>query len=247
MLQLLVLVFLCCVAAQEYPGKFQVDLVFPQNETYTPQAFFPVVYAVHNFKAAEGLNVYIAGEMQTSRAKFWEVDEPIGAEDFGVWSLPGAMFDRPLSREWPDTDPLFFITSMSPMTNGTETHFYIRWTVGMTNCTDDGEEDFRPETFQLEFSVALDGKLPDIAGAIRGCDYQSTATNVLRSYIGFGCGLVEESDIDDRCASLSEYADVVAANVSDKALDFDIGLLEQPRPRDMAECAFDRLGALLNL
>lgn len=30
------------------PGIFEVDLLFPQNETYTPQALMPIVFALQN-------------------------------------------------------------------------------------------------------------------------------------------------------------------------------------------------------
>ena len=64
------------------------------------------------------------------------------------------------------------------MTNGTETHFYVDWSTVMTNCSETARgarERWFSEEQSLEFSIAPDGKVPDIAEAIRSCEYQTIA------------------------------------------------------------------------
>jgi hypothetical protein len=41
------------------PGIFEVDLLFPRNETYTPQALMPVVFAMQNPTLASPLGAFI--------------------------------------------------------------------------------------------------------------------------------------------------------------------------------------------
>jgi hypothetical protein len=58
----------------ENSGIVGVDLVFPRNETYAPTQFFPVVWAVHNPRLAELLNVHVELELQG-----WNIFDNIGA------------------------------------------------------------------------------------------------------------------------------------------------------------------------
>lgn len=62
-------------ATREFPVKFQVDLIFPKNETYALTSYFPVVYAVHNFRAAGHLDLYLHGTIKTYKSRRFLLDE----------------------------------------------------------------------------------------------------------------------------------------------------------------------------
>lgn len=222
------------VAAQEFPAKVQVDLIFPKNETYTPTGHFPIVFAVKNFPLAAPLAFDVYGTVKTERAITWQIDDPEFNRDWDIWSFPGRYQGFRRWGESRDVDPMFFIESMSEITNGTDTHFHIAWSVYMDNCTDldyienpdkvdnDGNILWRSEDQLLEFSVAPDGKIPDIEEAIRSCGYQSLAIDLKGTgsgSIGSECGDMRNVTPADQCDLLSDYAEEVATNVSIRVLD----------------------------
>lgn len=219
---------------QEFPAKVQVDLIFPKNETYAPTGYFPVVYAIRNFQVAEPLGLDLYGTIKTHRSRKSLIDDSIRGRDFDSWRIPDRY--RYFGGVWGesrDADPMFLVTSITPITNGTDTHFYVGWTMGMANCTDllrseapqivdrNGNIPWETEEQLVEFSIAPDGKVPDIEEAIRSCDYQSFAINVEGTGHGSPeaeCGDLRNVKPSDHCDLLSDYAEEVAANVSDRVL-----------------------------
>lgn len=219
------------VAAQKFPAKVQVDLIFPKNETYAPTSYFPIVYAVKNFPLAAPLDFDIYGSVKTERAYRYEIDSWEYNHDWDIWGFPDRYQGFGRWGESQDADPLFFVASISEITNGTDTHFRIEWSVDMDNCTEldrienPGEVDSDGNIFWisqdelLEFSVAPDGKVPDIEEAIRSCGYQSIAIDLEGTSTGSGCGDLRNATPTDQCGVLSDYAEEVATNVSTRVLD----------------------------
>lgn len=219
--------------AKEFPAKVQVDLIFPKNETYAPTGYFPVVYAVHNFQLAEPLKFDVHGTIKTHSEWTFQVNNSILNHDYDLWRFPGRYQGfRVWGESW-DLDPMFFVTSISTITNGTDDHFHIGWKVDMDNCTDliesrnPGEVDssgnilWRSEEQRLEFSVASDGKVPDIEEAIRDCNFQSLALDVKSTderRVGHKCGDIRNVTSTDKCGALKDYAEEVAMNVSERVL-----------------------------
>ncbi|KAL2869880.1 uncharacterized protein BJX67DRAFT_347239 [Aspergillus lucknowensis] len=39
---------LCHAAATDSISSFEVDLVFPRNDTYTPMVYLPIIFAIQN-------------------------------------------------------------------------------------------------------------------------------------------------------------------------------------------------------
>lgn len=125
MLSQLVYLFLSSLiapgATQEFPVKFQVDLIFPKNETYAPTSYFPVVYAVHSFRAAEHLDLYLHGTIKTDKSRRYLLDESIPGRDYDSWTFPeGYVNFGGYWGESRDADPMFIVTSTTPITNGND-------------------------------------------------------------------------------------------------------------------------------
>ena len=199
-------------ATQEPPAKFQVDLVFPRNETYVRTAFFPVVYAVRNFQLADSLDLRILGSLETDGRRNFQED---ASGDITRWVFPAGYLGFSFGGESPDADPLFFIESTRYLTNGTDTHFHVEWDASLDNYTGrwiSGKQ-------RLEFSIAPDGKVPDIAEAIRSCGYKSVAVDIPNAEDSVNRHRVlKDIEPTDQCGTLTDYADEVAANASKYAL-----------------------------
>lgn len=221
------------VATLDFPAKVQVDLIFPKNETYAPTGYFPMVFAVRNFQVAKPLEFDVYGSIKNHREYTYQLDDATLGVDYDYWRFPGRYQGFRLWRESRDADPIFFINSITNITNGTDTRFHVGWRVDMDNCTEPDDLDipvrensrgnvlFRSEEQRLEFSVAPDGKVPDIEEAIRSCNFQSLAIDVHGTdygRIGHQCGDIRRASPDKQCDILTDYAEEVATNVSDRVL-----------------------------
>lgn len=167
------------------------------------------------------------------RSHTYQLNDSTLGVDYDLWRFPGRYQGFRLWGESRDVDPTFFITSITNITNGTDTHFHIGWKVDMDNCTEPNDLDnpgevnsrgnilWRSEEQRLEFSVAPNGKVPDIEEAIRGCDFQSLAVDVHGTdygRAGHECGDIRSASLDKQCDILIDYAEEVATNVSERVL-----------------------------
>lgn len=50
-------------AANTNSNVFEVDTLFPRNETYTPQPLMPIVFGVQNPQLAKSLEVYMTWDL----------------------------------------------------------------------------------------------------------------------------------------------------------------------------------------
>jgi hypothetical protein len=151
--------------AADLPATFQLDLVFPQNNSvYKPIFPFPIVFALHNGSQAQGFDYSWRWALQ--------------ANDPGLdLSNPDTVIDSDGSdynRERPHGEVL--ITKASPeVLNTTHTHFMLKWAFDTTHeCNASGYEPpwdvsdpAYENTIYGNITFTLDrenGIVPDIAG-----------------------------------------------------------------------------------
>lgn len=102
-------------------GVFEVDLLFPRNDTYAPTDNFPVVFGFQNPERAKYLNIAIS--------TFHDVPET---------SLARRIYPDLRWRNWTDPESWLQYDYYS-FTN--EGHYKIRWIVWWNSCNKDAFED----------------------------------------------------------------------------------------------------------
>ena len=141
-------------AATLTPSIFEVDLLFPRNETYTPQALMPIVFAMQNPTLASPLGALI----------FWELWEGNNR------SSPGAV-NGGLELNLDNlsfSDPLFVtrFPNTLPYPDGSWT---LTWSLQVTNCTAPPKQSNDTDAIQLSsttvFTVSSSGQAPDLVAA----------------------------------------------------------------------------------
>jgi hypothetical protein len=108
-----------CAAQLTFPAAVEVDLIFPRNDTYSPTAHMPIVFAIQNSRYAAPLDL----SFQYTIYRGADLDDEIG---FGAMILKYADFSS--------SDPYFALDSV-PYMNTTEGIWSIMWTVYAANCS----------------------------------------------------------------------------------------------------------------
>lgn len=141
---------LLCTAA-ELPGNFEVDLVFPRNETYSPVPIFPVVFGVQNTALNSDLYATIS----------WSIYRPDDREDSRdggselSQSLNGSLTDPFLWTFW--TDRFLY---------GLEGSWVFNTTLYVGHCLDStGNAAWTEYTKTINFTTKNGAQAPDLVAA----------------------------------------------------------------------------------
>ena len=153
----------CWSAAQlTVPAAVEVDLIFPRNDTYSPTAYMPIVFAIQNSRYAASLDLAFRYTLSNG-------------------SGPQTQFTRLMDLEYADfssSDPYFAIDSVPYMK--TEGIWTFSWLSFSGNCSQTvvnvtSEQNVLGDGFQgshtvrgfapIEFSIKNGAKQPDLVAA----------------------------------------------------------------------------------
>ena len=103
-------------------GIFEVDLLFPRNVTYTPQALMPIVWAMQNPPLAAPLQAII----------YWQLWE--GSNETSPGSVVDGTLDLVVGVNLSSSGPLLFDRIVNTMAypDGVWT---LTWEVNVSNCS----------------------------------------------------------------------------------------------------------------
>ncbi|KAK3934191.1 hypothetical protein QBC46DRAFT_428586, partial [Diplogelasinospora grovesii] len=152
---LLTLLLPCLSAAQSpFPATVEVDVIFPQNDTYAPSPLMPIVFAIQNAHLAGPLDVNFEWSV-------YLVDDPDGVSDQRTVDLRGANLSN---------TSLYFAYQTTGKLNHTEGAWSLLWTVSSGNCSGSGSN--RTWAFSgsnlsknLYFSTNNSAPAPDLVAA----------------------------------------------------------------------------------
>lgn len=102
------------------PGIFEVDLVFPRNATYTPQALTPIVWALQNPSTALPLSASLTWSL-------WE-----GNNHSSPGSVVGGLFE--LIQEITSSEP-FLLSKFVNTIAYPDGHWTLAWPLEFFNCS----------------------------------------------------------------------------------------------------------------
>ncbi|KAJ5211974.1 uncharacterized protein N7498_003620 [Penicillium cinerascens] len=171
-----------------YPnmGIFEVDLVFPRNVTYTPQALMPIVWALQNPSMAPPLASYITWNL-------WE-----GNNYSSPGSLDGGLIE--LLEEDPSSKRLisrFFNTIDYP-----DGYWNLTWSLEISNCSRySGPPHTLTRSGSTVFTISKSGQEPDLVAATSAgqCGaMEAYAFNV--TSFGSACGHLGQTPTTNPCA-----------------------------------------------
>lgn len=214
---LLVCATLCYGENATFPQFFEIDLVFPRNDTtYAPTNAFPFVFAVQNAGTAWPIGLEIAVDI----SPFSDAGIEDGGDAFHLGGSDGGFTSGNAS-----TNPSLLIGTTNIITNTTERQFSIMWHYILDNtCGDHYGRGYVSEYMHISFSTSLSGATPDVAAAVKSCPSQFSLVEVDRNSntsIYDANGKRCTSDVfskngtrgGDPCA-LRPLAQTIAANVS---------------------------------
>ncbi|KAJ5259352.1 hypothetical protein N7478_012333 [Penicillium angulare] len=167
------------------PGIFEVDLVFPRNATYTPQALMPIVWAVQRPDMPPALASSITWSLLESN----NYTAP-GSSDDGLIEmlspLPGN--ETLISR--------FFNTIEYP-----DGYWNLTWTLWVNNCSQEGSSQYILKTGSTVFTISKSGQEPDLVAATSAgqCDAMDAYAFNVTSF-GENCGYLGPTPTTNPCA-----------------------------------------------
>jgi hypothetical protein len=104
-------------------GTFEIDLVFPRNETYAPRPNFPVIVGFENSELAPNLNPSISLEID-------DLNAPNKSSVSVIYHLE--------STNWTSSDPYYELKVFRALLQE-EGSWNVFWTVSWTSCTEDSD------------------------------------------------------------------------------------------------------------
>ncbi|RAK89175.1 hypothetical protein BO79DRAFT_217265 [Aspergillus costaricaensis CBS 115574] len=172
-----------------YSSIFEVDLISPRNETYTPEALMPIVFALQNSPLASSLDAYIT----------WDLLE--GNNRSSPGSINGGLLELASSDLWsPGLHLVTRFVNTLPYPNGFWT---FAWTLHIADCSQNGSgpQDIKFHN-DIVFTVSLSGEAPSLEAATSSgtCGIQNAnALNVTAT--GEECGFLGPSPTTNPCAA----------------------------------------------
>ena len=149
-------------------GSLEVDLVFPQNDTYAPEPIIPVAFAFQNSELAS----YLQPSVSFSIIPYGNYTKSIASGSYDLtW------------ENLTSSDPYMLYGEALEVLN-TEGTWLLEWELSVTNCSGSGDNlDFRQDTTRrrLTFSTKSGAKRPDLTAATSddSCDNaQSSAFQI---------------------------------------------------------------------
>lgn len=202
-------------------GIFEVDLLFPRNETYTPQALMPVVFALQNPTLARPLEAFIDWQL-------WEGNNQ---------SSPGAVTDGGFQLYLDNlsySDPLY-VTRFPNTLPYPEGSWTLAWSLHVYNCTAPPQRVNDTNAIQHNsstvFTVSSSGQAPDLVaatsadkcGSAEAYAFNMTSSSEKCDYPG---GLLGPSPTTNPCAASIDAA--AASSISAAATASACSELERP-------------------
>ncbi|KAF2160251.1 hypothetical protein M409DRAFT_60159 [Zasmidium cellare ATCC 36951] len=150
------------------PGTFEIDLIFPKNDTYAPVQLMPVIFALKNPALASPLDVHIR----------WLFNQRGNINSPGSWSHDIDL--RHLNAS--TSDPYLSISSI-PSLSGIEGAWALTWILTTGNCSGSemGVTSFDNQDNVIIFTTRNTSQPPDLEAATSPatCDKSpGTAFNV---------------------------------------------------------------------
>ncbi|OIW29068.1 hypothetical protein CONLIGDRAFT_704432 [Coniochaeta ligniaria NRRL 30616] len=158
---LLILIMQSCLSAAQanppFPATVEVDLIFPNNDTYTPAKLMPIVFAIQNARHAAALDFRLEYFLYRIPANDTPGGSLVGHDTI---SLRGANLSA--------TDT-FFAYGSTTAVNTSEASWSLVWSLGSQNCSR-SEFPVNPISFNnsdnyVEFRTENDAKSPDLVAA----------------------------------------------------------------------------------
>lgn len=133
-------------------GIFEVDLLFPRNETYTPQALMPIVWALQN--------PFLGVPAQATI--FWALWE--GNNFTGPGSISQGLLELTVGTDLSITEPALFnrIVNTISYPEGTWT---LSWEISVSNCTPSANPQPITLSNTVIFNTSSSGQTPDLVAA----------------------------------------------------------------------------------
>ncbi|OJJ70166.1 hypothetical protein ASPBRDRAFT_45468 [Aspergillus brasiliensis CBS 101740] len=176
-------------APDTFSGIFEVDLISPRNETYTPQALMPIVFALQNPHLSSDLVAYITWDL-------WEGNNR---------SAPGSINGGLLENLWSDlwSPDLHYLTRFVDTLSYPDGFWTFAWTLHFSNCSQNmsAAQDLKIHN-DIVFTVSQSGQAPSLEAATSSgtCGIQSAnALNVTAS--GDDCGFLGPTPTTNPCAA----------------------------------------------
>lgn len=167
-------------------SKYEVDLMFPRNETYAPQALMPVVFALQNPALIASIGSYSIS---------WSLTRDDNSSVPG--SINGAVFEGNLAAQSSQVEPYYDTASVNTMAYP-DSSWTLSWFVNSLNCTPllAGYDPYHREyNGSVTFATKKGAQLPDLVAA--------TAPGACDSATGIAFDVL--SVTKGRCASLGPY------------------------------------------
>jgi hypothetical protein len=179
------------VSAIPTPGTFEVDLLFPRNSTYTPQAQMPIVFAVQNPTLASQLEALLYWQL-------WEGNN---------WSSPGSVTNGVMELGLVDDPPLsdpFWSYRFANTIAYPDGFWTLSWDLVISNCSQPLNESRKSLTQRNTtiFTISSSGQAPDLVAATSAdmCGaMEASAFNV--TSFGDLCGVLGASPTTNPCAA----------------------------------------------
>ncbi|KAH6698182.1 hypothetical protein BKA61DRAFT_622809 [Leptodontidium sp. MPI-SDFR-AT-0119] len=166
------------ITAPDNGGSLEVDLLFPGNSSYTPQALMPIVFAVQNPTLVSQFGVSIDWSL-------WE-----GNNQTSPGSIVG-LLENFVPSNPPNQILVTRIINTMAYPDGVWT---LAWNMSFLNCTPEG--DVVPQTLSYlnsatTFTVSASGRAPDLVAAT-SAQMCGTTNGVALNATSFGrnCGVL---------------------------------------------------------
>ena len=174
LLMMMMMMMVTSVRGDANPGIYEVDLVFPRNATYTPQALMPIVFAVQNPALSSPLLASI----------FWALLE--GDNSTAPGSIVNGLLE--LGVNDPSTSDLLLVTRIVNTVAYPDGVWTLSWSVVVSNCSQPpvSGEDYNT-TFSSSSTVfttssksgqpadLVAATTPDTCGTIAGFAFNATS------------------------------------------------------------------------
>lgn len=150
---LLPFISLAVAATNITSGTFEVDVLFPRNDTYAPQAFMPFVFALQKPVFIDNLGATL----------YWGIwpgtNRTVNGFDFnGVYQPNSVQFPPNLY-----TDQPLYVTYNVNTQGFSDGPWTFSWVVYVNNCS--MQSDLVQRNGSLIFTTSKNGKVPDLVAA----------------------------------------------------------------------------------
>ncbi|KAJ5701127.1 hypothetical protein N7488_008675 [Penicillium malachiteum] len=170
------------------PGIFEVDLVFPRNATYSPQALTPIVWALQNPSLASPLTASLTWNL-------WEGNNRGSPGSVGGGAIELSLMN--VSSSEPLLVPEFVNTVAYPDGDWT-----LTWTLSIYNCSQlEGHYQDITRSDSTVFTISKSGQDPDLVAATAADEcgaIEAYAFNV--TSFGDVCGYLGPTPTTNPCA-----------------------------------------------